>query len=130
MSGLTTVVSPLDHASTLSRLDAILVERGLTVFARIDHAANAADVGLEMAPTTVVIFGSARAGTPVMRAVPQLALDLPLRILVREDDAGRVLVEYRGPDQLTAGYDLPPDLRAGLAGIVAVVSAVTATVSS
>lgn len=127
MNGLTTVVSPLDHAATLDRLDAILVERGVAVFARIDHAANAAAVGLEMPPTTVVIFGSARAGTPVMRAVPQLALDLPLRILVREDADGRVLVEYRDPDQLSAGYDLPPDLRAGLAGIVAVVSALTTT---
>ena len=129
MDGVTTVVSPLDHAATLRRLDQVLAERGLQVFGRIDHAANAAAVGLDMPPSTVVMFGNARAGTPVMLAVPQLGLDLPLRVLVREDDQGRVLLDYHDPEHLTAGHAVPPDLAAGLAGIVAVIDAVRAPTS-
>jgi uncharacterized protein (DUF302 family) len=126
MDGVTTVISPLDHGATLYRLDQVLTERGLEVFARIDHAANAAAVGLDMPPTTVVIFGNARAGTPAMLAVPELALDLPLRVLVREDDQHRVLISYHAPEHLAAGYGVPADLAVGLAGILAVIEAVRA----
>ena len=91
MTATITRESPVGFDETLSRLNVVLAARGLKVFARIDHAANAREVGLYMPLTTVVIFGNARGGTPLMLAEPDVALDLPLRILLREVD-GRTLL--------------------------------------
>ena len=79
---------------TVDRLAAALTSAGNTVFARIDHAANAAAAGLEMRPTQVLIFGNGKAGTPLMLSSPTLALDLPLKFLVWEDDAGATQLAY------------------------------------
>lgn len=81
-------------ALTLQRLATGFERAGLTVFARIDHQAAAAQAGLTMPPTTVLIYGNPRGGTPIMLAAPQSALDLPLRVLVREDQAGQTLVSF------------------------------------
>ena len=110
----------------MARLDAELARRGLEPFARIDHAAGARSVGLQMPPTLVVLFGSPRAGTPLMLEAPDLALDLPLRLLVRER-AGRVELVYTDPATTVERHGLPAAAAAPLAETVAsVVAAVVA----
>ncbi len=102
------LASGLSFASAVDRLDQRLLglaEQGLVIFARIDHQANAAGVGLALPPTLVVIFGSARAGTPLMVRRPSLALDLPLRILIRESGGGTV-VAYHDPARMIEAYGL------------------------
>jgi uncharacterized protein (DUF302 family) len=108
-----------DFAATLGRLEDELAARGIEVFARIDHAANAAAAGLTMPPATVVIFGNARAGTPLMVDAPTLALDLPLRILVRQGTDG-VVVAYHEAVSLLAEFGLPADRAAGLHAVAVV----------
>ena len=88
--GLTTVESPFGPKETMDRFEAAIKARGMTVFARIDHAAGAAAVGLPLRPTELLIFGSARAGTPLMQADQTVGIDLPLKALVYEDAAGKV----------------------------------------
>ncbi len=87
-------VSAHSFAQTVSRLEQTIARAGLTIFARIDHSGVACDVGLFMPPTLVLIYGNPRGGTPIMLAAPRTALDLPLRVLVREDDKGLVLVAF------------------------------------
>lgn len=84
----TEISTPLDFATALSRVTDAIATSGLTIFARLDHAANAHGVGLLMPPTVVIIYGNARGGTPIMCAAPRAALDLPLRVLVRETRSG------------------------------------------
>jgi uncharacterized protein (DUF302 family) len=120
--------SPHDFGTTVRRLDAELAARGVEVFGRIDHAANAAAAGLSMPPTLVVVFGNARGGTPLMLKAPGLALDLPLRILVREDADG-VVVSYRDPAALVEPYGLSAADAAPLRAVAAIAGAVTDGVS-
>ena len=87
-------VSAVAFAPTLERLKQAIAKAGLTVFAEIDHAAGARDVGLAMPPTVVLLYGNPKGGTPIMQAAPRSALDLPLRVLVREDPDGRVIVSF------------------------------------
>lgn len=89
-AGLATVQSRHGVAATLDRFEAAVREKGWVVFTRIDHAAAAREAGLPLRPRTVVIFGNPRAGTPAMAAHPTLALDLPMRVLVWEDEQGGV----------------------------------------
>ncbi len=84
----------LGFEQTLERLTRAIADAGMILFARIDHAAGAHDVGLEMPPTVVLIYGHPKGGTPVMLAAPRAALDLPLRVLVREEADGRTLVSF------------------------------------
>jgi uncharacterized protein (DUF302 family) len=122
--GIVELASAHDFATTVRRLDDELAARGVEVFARIDHAANAAAVGLSLPPTLVVIFGSARAGTPLMQRAPALALDLPLRILVRSDSG--VVVCFRDPAALVAPFGMSADDAAPLRAVAAIAAAVTA----
>jgi uncharacterized protein (DUF302 family) len=118
--------SPVGFDETLSRLNATLTARGLTVFAHVDHAASAREAGLHMPLTTVVIFGNARGGTPLMLVQPDIALDLPLRILIRDED-GRTLLSYHDPVVQAAEYGIGEELSGGLGkAIEAVVTAVLA----
>lgn len=87
-------LSPLAFAPTLDRLAAAIRGAGMTLFARIDHEAGARKAGLHMLPSTVLIYGHAKGGTPVMQAVPEAALDLPLRVLVREREDGAVAIAF------------------------------------
>jgi uncharacterized protein (DUF302 family) len=114
--GVTTKASPRTVADTVARLTALLADRDLTLFACIDQAEEARKVGLGLRPTTLVLFGSPAAGTPVMDAVPLAALDLPLKVLVWDDD-GQTRVSYAAPASLAARYGLGPDLAARLAGV-------------
>ncbi len=97
--------SPVGFDATLARLTAAIERAGLTIFARIDHAAGARDAGLTMPPTTVLIYGNAKGGTPIMLAAPLAALDLPLRVLVREA-GGRTLLAYHPVAALSAAQNL------------------------
>ena len=86
--------SSLPFDATVERLAQTILKRGMTIFARIDHAANAREAGVSMPPTTVLIYGSAKGGTPVMLAAPPAALDLPLRVLVRQRDDGKAVIAF------------------------------------
>ena len=91
-------------SETVARMRSGIRERGLILFAEIDHQQNARDAGLDMLPTRVLIFGSARAGTPLMLAAPDIALELPLRVLVREEADGSVVLVYLDPERLAANW--------------------------
>jgi len=86
--------SSLPFDATVERLVQAMLDRGMTIFARIDHAANAREAGLSMPPSTVLIYGNARGGTPVMLATPLAALDLPLRVLVRQREDGIAAIAF------------------------------------
>jgi uncharacterized protein (DUF302 family) len=87
-------VSSTDFPSTVERIADALAQAGLMLFARIDHAAGAREAGMEMPPATVLIYGHAKGGTPIMLAAPQAALDLPLRVLVRQREDGQTTIAY------------------------------------
>jgi uncharacterized protein (DUF302 family) len=108
--GVTEQESSLSFDATLNRLTEAIERAGLTIFARIDHAAGARGAGLVMPPTVVLIYGAAKGGTPVMLAAPQSALDLPLRVLVREDADGRTLVAFHPIAQTMRAAGVPEAL--------------------
>ena len=104
--GLTTIASKYDPAETIKRLETKIKAKGMTVFARIDHAAGAKEVGLELRPTEVLIFGSAKAGTPLMQAEQTIGIDLPLKVLVWQDGAGKTWISYNNPEWLAKRHGL------------------------
>src|ERR1700681_3744843 len=95
---------------TVEALTNILKSKGVAVFALIDHSGEAEKVGLKMRSTKLLIFGNPKAGAPLMLAAPSSAIDLPLKILVWEDDRGKVWVSYNSPDYLRERHDLPQEL--------------------
>jgi uncharacterized protein (DUF302 family) len=111
-----TKISPRPVTGTVARLTDLLAARGMKLFAVIDQSAEAQQVGLPLRGTTLVLFGSPAAGTPVMAAAPLAALDLPLKVLIW-DDAGQTKVSYYAPAALAARHHLSADLAAKLAGI-------------
>lgn len=119
--GIVTKGSQFSVEETLTRLEAAIRERGLTLFARIDHSDEAQGVGLAMQPAHVLIFGSPKDGTPLMVAAPLLALDLPLKVLVWQDAAGKVWASYYAPLYLAARYGISNALIKNIAGIEAIV---------
>jgi uncharacterized protein (DUF302 family) len=96
--------------ATLGKLQAILQVKGIAVFALIDHSGEAEKVGMKMRPTKLLIFGNPKGGTPLMVAAPSIAIDLPLKILVWQDDQGKVWVSYNSPEYLAKRHGLPPNL--------------------
>lgn len=114
--------SDATFAHVIDRLHELIRERGLTLFAEIDHARNARDAGLEMPDTRVLIFGNAKAGTALMLASPDVALELPLRILVRSEDDGRTALVYVDPGRLTAEFGIP-DLASSISGLSVIAQA-------
>jgi uncharacterized protein (DUF302 family) len=115
-AGIVTKISRRSVSDTVSRFTDMLGVKGVKVFAVIDQAAAARAAGLELRDTTLVIFGSPAAGTPVMDAMPLAALDLPLKVLVW-DDAGQTKVTYYAPAELAGRYQLGADLEGNLAAI-------------
>jgi uncharacterized protein (DUF302 family) len=101
---------------TLQRLESALRGHGVSIFARIDHSGEAEKVGLRMPPTQVLIFGSPKAGTPLMVASPTLAIDLPLKALAWEDAAGTVWLSYNSPEYLKQRHNVPDDLITNITG--------------
>jgi uncharacterized protein (DUF302 family) len=90
----------------MDRLQAEIRAQGMTVFARIDHAAGAAEVELILAPTELIIFGSARGGTPLMQSVQTVGIDLPLKVLVWEDAAGKTWISYNEPSWIAQRHNI------------------------
>ena len=122
--GIVTKDSPYSSVSeTLERLEEAVRKKGLRIIAVVDHSGEAERVGLRMPDTKLLIFGSPKAGTPLMVASPLLALDLPLKALVWED-GDRVRVSYNATSYLVQRYDLPSELSKNIAGIAALVEGV------
>ena len=106
MEGLTSIRSRFGPKETMDRLQAEIRAQGMTVFARIDHAAGAAEVGLTLPPTELIIFGNARGGTPLMQSVQTVGIDLPLKALVWEDAAGATWLSYNEPGWITQRHSV------------------------
>ncbi|VTU30230.1 DUF302 domain-containing protein [Variovorax sp. PBL-E5] len=113
-AGLVEQIGASDFASTLERLTAAIEGAGLQIFARIDHAAGARAIGMDMLPAVVLVYGHARGGTPIMQACPQAALDLPLRVLVRQDEEGRTRVAFRPVGAMLRQFGVTEELAARL----------------
>ncbi len=109
--------APSNHSvdQTVDKLKGILEAKGVNLFALVDHSGEAAKVGMKMRPTKLLIFGSPKAGTPVMLAAPSSAIDLPLKILIWEDDYGKVWVSYNSPEYLQERHDIPKELLPNIA---------------
>jgi uncharacterized protein (DUF302 family) len=122
-NGIIRVMSAHSFADTVSRLESALASRGLTVFARIDFSGDAGRVSLKMKPTQLFIFGNPKAGTPLMVAAPSIAIDLPLKVLVSEDEARGVWVSYNSPEYLRTRHGVPNELMKDISGIISVVAA-------
>lgn len=108
---------PSHHSvdQTVESLKQILQAKGVTLFALVDHSGEAEKVGLQMRPTKLLIFGSPKAGTPLMQAAPSIAIDLPLKILIWEDEQSKVWVSYNSPAYLQQRHKLPPELLQNIA---------------
>src|SRR6266481_8531584 len=118
--------APSNHSvdQTAEKLKGILQAKGVTLFALVDHSGEAEKVGLKMPPTKLLIFGSPKAGTPLMLAAPSIAIDLPLKILIWEDKSGSVWISYNAPAYLMMRHGLPQDLLANIAVIEKLAAAV------
>ena len=109
--GLVHVTSVHDFAKTLQRLDKVIADRGIQVFCRIDHSGEAAKNGLELRPTVLTIFGSPKAGTPLMVEAPTAALDLPLKILIWQDESDATHLLCDSAEHLRLRHGLTGDLK-------------------
>jgi uncharacterized protein (DUF302 family) len=123
--GLVVVISRCSFDDTLNALVAGVKRRQVEVFGVIDHAANARSAGLTLGRTTVVTFGGAKAGTPIMQEHQTLGLDLPLRALVYEAADGQVRIAYREPRDILTGQDVAPDGFPSVGGMSALLAAVS-----
>lgn len=109
-NGIVTIPSRRSVQEIVSRLERILEEKGVKLFAVIDHSGEAEKAGLEMRNTKLLIFGNPKAGTPLMIAAPSIAIDLPLKLLVWEDAAGKAWISYNNSAYLQTRHGLPPEL--------------------
>ena len=122
MEGLTSIRSRFGTKETMDRLEAEIRTQGMTVFARIDHAAGAAEMGLTLAPTELIIFGNARGGTPLMQSIQTVGVDLPLKALVWEDAFATTWLSYNEPSWIAQ--------RHGVANAESIVSKMSAALSA
>ena len=116
-NGIVHLKSRYSVPETLTRLESLLHAKNLMVFARVDHSGEAEKVSLTMHPTQLIIFGSPKAGTPLMVASPTLAIDLPLKALAWEDENGQVWLSYNSPDYLWRRHQIPDELVKNIAGV-------------
>ena len=114
VEGLMTRPSSHGPKETMNRLEAAVKARGMTVFARIDHAAGAAEVGLPLRPTELLIFGNAKGGTPLMQAIQTIGIDLPLKALVWQDGAEKTWLAYNDPGWLARRHALGQEAAAAV----------------
>ncbi len=121
-NGLVQVASRYSVDETVKRFQQILAERGMQIFAFIDHSGEAEKVGLQMRPTKLIIFGSPKGGTPLMVAAPTLAIDLPLKVLIWQDEKLNVWVSYNSPEYLQERHSVPPELIKNISGVAALVT--------
>ncbi len=120
--GLIAVKSSYSPKETMDRLEVLLKEKGMTIFARVDHAAGAAKVGKNLRPTEVLIFGNPQGGTPFMECSQTVGIDLPLKMLAWEDESRQVWIGYNDPSYLAKRHGVPEcavaaNLKQALAGI-------------
>ena len=129
--GLITLSSSHGPKDTMDRLAAEITARGMTVFARVDHAAGAADAGLPLRPTELLIFGNAKAGTPLMQSDQTIGIDLPLKALVWQDASGRTWLSYNDPGWLAKrhglGAEVDPAVKVMAAALNAIATKATAS---
>ena len=123
-SGVVTIPTQHSVDEAVRRLEQMLADKGIQLFALVDHSGEAEKAGLQMPPTKLAIFGSPKAGTPLMLATPSIAIDLPLKLLIWEDKSGSVLISYNAPAYLMARHGLPQDLLANIAVIEKLAAAV------
>jgi uncharacterized protein (DUF302 family) len=124
--GIETVTSNHSVEETVARLQALLQQKGIKLFCLIDHSGEAIAAGLTMRPTKLLIFGSPKAGTPLMIAAPGTAIDLPLKILVAETGTGETLLSWNDPAWLQQRHGFPAELIANLAAVKALARAAAA----
>jgi uncharacterized protein (DUF302 family) len=124
-NGIVSKRSKFSVDETQERLTRTLQAKGIAIFAIIDHSGEAKKVGLKMPPTKLVIFGSPKAGTPLMLAAPSIAIDLPMKILVSEDDQGKAWVSYNSAEFLQQRHGIPSQLLQNIAVIEILAKAVT-----
>ena len=117
VSGIVEIPSNHSVDQTVQKLDDLLKAKGVQLFAMVDHSGEAQRAGLKMSPTKLLIFGSPKAGTPLMLAASSTAIDLPLKILIREDEEGKVWVSYNSPSYLKERHGLPQELLPNIAVI-------------
>jgi uncharacterized protein (DUF302 family) len=116
--GFTRIQSARSVVATADRLESLLKERGVLVFARIDFTADAARAGLQMRPEQLLIFGNPKGGTPLLVAEPTVGLDLPLKALIWEDAAGKTWIAYNEPQYVLQRHGVPANLSANLAAVI------------
>ena len=119
-NGIVQIPSKHSVADTVAKLEAILAAKNVKLFAVVDHSGEAEKAGMKMPNTKLLIFGNPKAGTPLMLKSPTVALDLPLKILVSEDPAGKVWISYNATDYLQKRHNLPAELLPNIAVIEAV----------
>jgi uncharacterized protein (DUF302 family) len=119
-NGLVHLGSSRSVSETMNALESVVRDRGLNILARIDHSGDAAKAGLTLPPTELLIFGNPISGTPLMIAAPTIAIDLPLKALVWQDDHGRVWLTYNNPQYLQERHGIPDQLLKNIAGITCI----------
>jgi uncharacterized protein (DUF302 family) len=123
-NGLITIPSVHSAKETIDRIESDIKSKGMTIFARIDHAAGAKDAGLTLAPTLLLIFGNAKGGTPLMQDKQQIGIDLPLKALAWEDAAGKSWLSYNDLDWLAKRHGLDGKVDNVVKGLAAALGAI------
>jgi uncharacterized protein (DUF302 family) len=121
-NGIVAIPSHRSVDQTVHNLEQILQTKGIKLFATIDHSGEAEKIGIRMRPTKLLIFGNPKAGTPLMIASPSIAIDLPMKVLVSEDNDGKVWISYNAPAYLQARHGLPAELVPNIAVVQALAS--------
>ena len=128
--GLMTIRSSHGPKDTMDRLEAEVRAKGLTVFARIDHAAGAAAAGLSLRPTELLLFGNAKGGTPLMQSIQSIGIDLPLKALVWQDGAGNTWLSYNDPSWLAKRHRLGHEVEATVSAMTAALDGIAKTATA
>ena len=128
--GLVTLPSSFGPKDTMDKLEAAVKAKGLTVFARIDHAAGAAEVGMPLRPTELLIFGNAKGGTPLMQSIQTIGIDLPLKVLVWQDASGDTWLSYNHPSWLAKRHGLGQEAEATISAMAAALDELAATAAA
>ena len=124
MEGLTTILSNFGPKDTMDRLEAEVRAREIRVFAHIDHAAGAVEAGLTLRPTELLIFGNPRAGTPLMQSVQTIGIDLPLKVLVWQDESGKTWLSYNEPRWFAKRHGAGPETDKAVGAMAAMLGAI------
>jgi uncharacterized protein (DUF302 family) len=128
--GLITVRSSFGPTETMKRLEAEVRAKGMTIFAHVDHAAGANEVGLTLRPTDLLIFGNAKGGTPLMQSAQTMGIDLPLKVLVWQDEAGDTWLSYNDPNWLAKRHGLGNQAEVAVTALTGALGALAKTAAT